>query len=101
MLATAASGQDKHHHVYPGTRTVRGPIWDRLGGVWRLTEDALLKSERLRFNRSHNEPGELMPCSRARSLRDHCTQPGRWTIGSCALLVWAQWTLVCAQVSCL
>ena len=56
MLATAASGQAKHHPVYPGTRTVRGAIWDRLGGAWRLTEDALLKSERLRFNRSHNEP---------------------------------------------
>ena len=57
MLATAASGQAKHHPVYPGTRTVRGAIWDRLGGAWRLTEDALLKSERLRFNRSRNEPG--------------------------------------------
>ena len=56
MLATAASGQAKHHPVYPGTRTVRGAIWDRLGGAWRLTEDALLKSERLRFNRSRNEP---------------------------------------------
>ena len=56
MLATAASGQAKHHPVYPGTRTVRGAIWDCLGGAWRLTEDALLKSERLRFNRSHNEP---------------------------------------------
>ena len=51
MLATAASGQAKHHPVYPGTRTVRETIWDRLGGAWRLTEDALLKSERLRFNR--------------------------------------------------
>ena len=56
MLATAASGQAKHHPVYPGTRTVRGVIWDCLGGAWRLTEDALLKSERLRFNRSRNEP---------------------------------------------
>ena len=56
VLATAASGQAKHHPVYPGTRTVRGAIWDRLGGAWRLTEDALLKSERLRFNRSRNEP---------------------------------------------
>ena len=41
---------------YPGASTVRGAIWDRLGGAWRLTEDALLKSESLRFNRSHNEP---------------------------------------------
>ena len=49
MLATAASGQAKHHPVYPGTRTARGAIWDRLGGAWRLTEDALLKSESLRF----------------------------------------------------
>lgn len=56
MLATAASGQAKHHPVYPGTRTVRGAIWDRLGGAWRLTEDALLKSERLRFIYSRNEP---------------------------------------------
>ena len=53
VLATAASGQAKHHPVYPGTRTVRGAIWDRLGEVWRLTEDALLKSERLRFIYSH------------------------------------------------
>ena len=56
MLATAASGQAKHHPVYPGTRTVRGAIWDRLGGAWRLTEDALLKSERLRFIYSRHEP---------------------------------------------
>ena len=56
MLATAASGQAKHHPVYPGTRTVRGAIWDRLGEVWRLTEDALLKSERLRFIYSRHEP---------------------------------------------
>ena len=56
MLATAASGQDKHHHVYPGTRTVRGAIWDRLGGAWRLTEDALLKSESVCFIYSRNEP---------------------------------------------
>ena len=57
MLATAASGQAKHHPVYPGTRTVRGAIWDRLGGAWRLTEDALvLTGERLCFNYSYNEP---------------------------------------------
>ena len=60
MLATAASGQAKHHPVYPGTRTVRGAIWDRLGGAWRLTEDALLKSERLRFNYSRNEPAHTV-----------------------------------------
>ena len=59
MLATAASGQAKHHPVYPGTRTVRGAIWDRLGGAWRLTEDALLKSERLRFIYSRNEPPSI------------------------------------------
>ena len=59
MLSTAASGQAKHHPVCPGTRTVRGAIWDRLGGPWRLTEDALLKSERLRFNYSHNEPSRF------------------------------------------
>ena len=60
MLATAASGQAKHHPVYPGTRTVRGAIWDRLGGAWRLTEDALLKSEsspfQLELQYSRNEP---------------------------------------------
>ena len=56
MIATAASGQAKHHLVYPGTRTVRGAIWDRLGGARRLTEDALLKSERLRFIYSRHEP---------------------------------------------
>ena len=56
MLATAASGQAKHHPVYPGTRTVRGAIWDRLGGAWRLTEDALLKSESVCFIYSRNEP---------------------------------------------
>ena len=33
VLATAASGQDKYHPVYPGTRTVYGAIWDRLGGA--------------------------------------------------------------------
>ena len=49
VLTTAASRQAKHHPVYPGTRTVRGATRDRLGGAWRLTEDALLKSERLRF----------------------------------------------------
>ena len=59
MLATAASGQAKHHPVYPGTRTVRGAIWDRLGRAWRLTEDALLTGERLCFNYSYNEPNEL------------------------------------------
>ena len=59
MLATATSGQAKHHPVYPGTRTVRGAIWDRLGWAWWLTEDALLKSERLRFNYSRNEPVAL------------------------------------------
>ena len=31
VLATAASKQAKHHPVYPGTRTVRGAIRDRLG----------------------------------------------------------------------
>ena len=59
MLATAASGQAKHHPVYPGASTVRGAIWSRLGGAWRLTEDALLKSESLRFNRSHIEPAAI------------------------------------------
>ena len=56
MPATAASGQAKHYPVYPRTHTIRGTIWDRLGGAWRLTEDALLKSERLRFIYSRNEP---------------------------------------------
>ena len=42
VLATAASGQAKHHPVYPGAITVRGAIWDRLGGAWGLTKDALL-----------------------------------------------------------
>ena len=56
MLATAASGQAKHHPVYNGTRTVRGAIWDRLGGAWRLTEDALLKSESVCSTYSRNEP---------------------------------------------
>ena len=42
LASTAASGQAKHHPVYPGASTVRGAIWDRLGGAWRLTEDALL-----------------------------------------------------------
>ena len=31
VLTTAASRQAKHHPVYPGTRTVRGAIRDRLG----------------------------------------------------------------------
>ena len=53
VLTTAASRQAKHHPVYPGTRTVRGATRDRLGGAWRLTEDALLKSERLRFIYTH------------------------------------------------
>ena len=56
VLATAASRQAKHHTVYPGTRTVRGAIWDRLGGAWRLTEYVLLTGERLCFNYSYNEP---------------------------------------------
>ena len=56
VLTTAASRQAKHHPVYPGTRTVREATRDRLGGAWRLTEDALLKSERLRFIYSRNEP---------------------------------------------
>ena len=42
VLATAASGQAKHHPVYPGASTVRGVIWDRLTGPWKLTEYALL-----------------------------------------------------------
>ena len=42
VLATAASGQAKHHPVYPGASTVRGVIGDRLGGAWGLTEDALV-----------------------------------------------------------
>ena len=68
MLATAASGQAKHHPVYPGTRTVRGAIWDRLGEVWRLTEDALLKSERLRLLfYSRHEPCPLLRPTPARS----------------------------------
>ena len=65
MLATAASGQAKHHPVYPGTRTVRGAICDRLGGAWRLTEDALLKSESVCFIYSRNEPTLLMNCVNA------------------------------------
>ena len=69
MLATAASGQAKHYPVYPGIRTVRGAIWDRLGGAWRLTEVALLKSERLRFIYSHNEPPGLSHCRRATGSR--------------------------------
>ena len=36
VLATAASRQAKHHPVYPGTRTVRGAIRDRLGEPWGL-----------------------------------------------------------------
>ena len=36
MLTTAASRQAKHHPVYPGTRTVRGAIRDRLGEPWGL-----------------------------------------------------------------
>ena len=71
MLATAASGQAKHHPVYPGTRTVRGAIWDRLGGAWRLTEDALLKSESVCFIDSRNEPAgafhSYTPALRGRS----------------------------------
>ena len=35
MLAAAASGQAKHHPVYPGTRTVRRghrePLWAGVG----------------------------------------------------------------------
>ena len=42
VLTTAASGQAKHHPVYPGTRTVRGAIGDHVGGAWRRTEYALL-----------------------------------------------------------
>ena len=42
VLATAASGQVKHHPVYPGTRTVRGAIRDRLGEPWGLYKHALL-----------------------------------------------------------
>ena len=34
VLATAASKQAKHHPVYPGTRTVRGAIRNRLGEPW-------------------------------------------------------------------
>ena len=57
MLTTAASGQAKHHPVYPGTRTVRGAIWDRLGGAWRLTEYAILcENEQSSPNYSQREP---------------------------------------------
>ena len=42
VLAAAASGQAKHHPVYPGASTVRGAIGDRLAGPWNLTEYALL-----------------------------------------------------------
>ena len=42
VLATAASRQAKHHPVYPGTRTVRGAIRDRLGEPWGLYKYALL-----------------------------------------------------------
>ena len=42
VLATAASRQAKHHPVYPGTRTVRGAIRDRLGEPWGLYKHALL-----------------------------------------------------------
>ena len=34
VLATAASRQAKHHPVYPGTRTIRGTIRDRLREPW-------------------------------------------------------------------
>ena len=43
VLATAASKQAKHHPVYPGTRTVRGAIRDRLGEPWGLYKYALLQ----------------------------------------------------------
>ena len=43
VLATAASRQAKHHPVYPGTRTVRGAIRDRLGEPWGLSKYALLQ----------------------------------------------------------
>ena len=56
MLATAASGQAKHHPVYPGTRTVRGTTGSRFGRAWGLTEYVLLTGERLCFNYSYNEP---------------------------------------------
>ena len=36
VIATAASRQAKHHPVYPGTRTIRGAIRDRLGEPWGL-----------------------------------------------------------------
>ena len=68
MLATAASGQAKHYPVYPGTPTVRGAIWDRLGGAWRLTEDALLKSESVCFTYSRNEPVVCGGLSRSQFL---------------------------------
>ena len=42
VLATAASGQAKHHPVYPGASTVRGAIGHRLGGAWGLMEYALV-----------------------------------------------------------
>ena len=43
VLATAASGQAKHHPVYPGTHTLRGAIRDRLGEPWGLYKYALLQ----------------------------------------------------------
>ena len=36
VLATAASRHAKHHPVYPGTRTVRAVIRDRLEEPWGL-----------------------------------------------------------------
>ena len=60
MLAAAASGQAKHHPVYPGTRTVRGTTGSRFGRAWGLTEYVLLTGERLRFNRSRNEPDPVV-----------------------------------------
>ena len=43
VLTTAASGQAKHHPVYPGTRTVRGGTRDHLGEPWGLYKYALLQ----------------------------------------------------------
>ena len=43
VLATAASGQAKHHPVYPGTRTVRGAIGGRFGEPLAAWEYVLLR----------------------------------------------------------
>ena len=46
---------------------------------------------------SFQHTGELLLLSRARGVHAYCTQPGRWTTPAHALLICAQWPLVCAQ----